>query len=180
MSLICFPHGLIDNDSAFDLIMAWCLTGNRPLSEPMAAYLSKAYTSLCLHASNVSQTSTSFMPHLLSTLKNQTITQIHKSFISTHIHTHTHTHKYIYIYMYIYMYIYIHSPEIYAQSFCVLQLLFFICDIHMWHDISYKTYKTGVAIFVYSVSFVWIGACYMIDCSSMFSIFDSALLHCNA
>ena len=35
VSLKSVANGLIDSDTALDQIMAWCPTGDKPLSEPM-------------------------------------------------------------------------------------------------------------------------------------------------
>ena len=38
-----FLKGLIDNKQALVKIMAWGLTGNKPISEPVMAFLTDAY-----------------------------------------------------------------------------------------------------------------------------------------
>ena len=42
-SLKFIPKGPIDNKPALVQIMAWCRTGDKPLFEPMMAYVAKAY-----------------------------------------------------------------------------------------------------------------------------------------
>ena len=37
------PNGPVDNDAALVQIMAWCRTGNKPLSEPVMAWVDDAY-----------------------------------------------------------------------------------------------------------------------------------------
>ena len=43
ISLKCLPKGLIDYMSALVLVMAWCLTGNEPLPEPMMTQFTDTY-----------------------------------------------------------------------------------------------------------------------------------------
>ena len=43
ISLKFVPKGLIDNKPALVQIMAWGLTGDKPLSEPVMAFLTDAY-----------------------------------------------------------------------------------------------------------------------------------------
>ena len=37
------PKGLIDSKSTLFQVMAWCLTGNKPLPEPMMTQFTDAY-----------------------------------------------------------------------------------------------------------------------------------------
>ena len=41
--------GPIDNNTALVQMMAWCCTGNKPLSEPLMASVGGIYASLCLN-----------------------------------------------------------------------------------------------------------------------------------
>ena len=43
ISLKCVPKGPINNEPALVQIMAWCLFGTKPLSEPMMAYFTDTY-----------------------------------------------------------------------------------------------------------------------------------------
>ena len=42
-SLKFVPKGLIDNKQALIQVMAWCLTGDKPLPEPMLTQFTDAY-----------------------------------------------------------------------------------------------------------------------------------------
>ena len=49
ISLKYVPKGPIDNNLALVQIMAWCQTGDKPLSEPMMAWFGDIYASLGLN-----------------------------------------------------------------------------------------------------------------------------------
>ena len=49
VSLKYVPQGLFDNMSALVQIMAWCRTGNKPLSEPLLVCCTDLYASLGLN-----------------------------------------------------------------------------------------------------------------------------------
>ena len=49
ISLKFFLGVPMDNNPSLVQIMAWCLTGDKPLSEPMMAYFTEAYASLGLN-----------------------------------------------------------------------------------------------------------------------------------
>ena len=43
MSLKCVPQGLINNISLLVQVMAYCRSGDKPLSEPLMALITDAY-----------------------------------------------------------------------------------------------------------------------------------------